>query len=97
MPTVYALYVGLPLRLQRISLSRIQRRVRANILASHYNQVESATTIVATAVKAWTSLDEPMHAVVGAVISAPAQLLEQALGRAASCRYFSRFKWFEQS
>ncbi len=29
------------------------------------------------------SLDEPMHAVVGAVISAPAQLLEQPLGRAA--------------
>src|ERR1700682_6737396 len=29
------------------------------------------------------SLDEPMHAVVGAVISAPAQFLEQALGRAA--------------
>ena len=29
------------------------------------------------------SLDEPMHAVVGAVVSAPAQLLEQPLGRAA--------------
>ena len=29
------------------------------------------------------SLDEPMHAVVGAVISAPAQFLEQPLGRAA--------------
>src|SRR5260221_12654449 len=28
-------------------------------------------------------LDEPMHAVVGAVISAPTQLLEQPLGRAA--------------
>ena len=29
------------------------------------------------------SLDEPMHAVVGAVISAPTQLLKQPLGRAA--------------
>jgi hypothetical protein len=29
------------------------------------------------------SLDEPMHAVVGAVISAPAQLLEQPLRRPA--------------
>jgi hypothetical protein len=29
------------------------------------------------------SLDEPMHAVVGAVISAPTQFLKQPLGRAA--------------
>jgi hypothetical protein len=29
------------------------------------------------------SLNEPMHTVVGTVISAPAQLLEQPLGRAA--------------
>src|SRR5882762_3377779 len=29
------------------------------------------------------SLDEPMHAVVGAVISAPTQLLKQPLGRTA--------------